>query len=529
MNKKNGIKTTSSKEKTETLFSDIFHAHQRWTIALNNIPFNSPLHKECLEVYRDTSGLAFEKTKNILFIDIFVRIWIDTLVRQGEESNQSISYREVYHYVTEILEKNPSISLEDAPAIKLIADTQHDPRLRRIFTEDDKVKDYRLKEKGDKIRVAFFTWKPFQTDHIMPLYLKMKESSDYEPFFYLTNFPREENPIGFLKKYFGDDFPNHEIINAGDIYSAEPLYYYNPDVVFYQVPYLQVQRTPYYLYSDFVARHARIMHINYGYNLNLETRSTHTYHNINTERAYAIFCESKMAKQEYERLNASPKLVVSGYTKQEEFLKAKYTPSDKIRILWTPHWHVEESFKSSNFLPYKDFILELSQNPNVELHFRPHPLLRGSLNREKLYSFEEFDAYGQKIEENGGYFYRTSQGASYYETFANTDVLISDFSTLACEFLFTQKPIIFCPTYDIWNSNEWLGDPGKELIKECTYIAENEQELQSFIQQLAFSKTHPKKQQLIDYTEKHQMFPKHDVCEYITNWIKEDIGTTEEK
>ena len=120
--------------------------------------------------------------------------------------------------------------------------------------------------------------------------------------------------------------------------------------------------------------------------------------------------------------------------------------SNLIKVLWTPRWTDDDYLGGSTFLDYKDKILDLTGNKKVKLILRPHPLAFDKAMRDQEMTKAEVDAYRIKVMESGASF---DENAMIEETFVDTDLLVTDFSSVIISFFLSGRPIIYCAKFDI--------------------------------------------------------------------------------
>ena len=157
---------------------------------------------------------------------------------------------------------------------------------------------------------------------------------------------------------------------------------------------------------------------------------------------------------------------------------------DSFRIIWTPRWSTDVLIGGSNFFNYKDdFFRYAETEKNIELMIRPHPLAfdnfinNGQMTVEEVRNYKNhcFDSENIILDEK----------KEYIESFWNTDVLVSDVSTVIIEFFVTGKPIIFCDSNSEFNknySNTMLN------ILSGTYVANSFENIRKYISDLKSGK-----------------------------------------
>ncbi len=426
--------------------------------------------------------------------------------------------------------------LNDVPAPKefaqeadLIRRGQTDPRLADLL---DGVGNFRSRKPGDPIRVLFFLYTVTQTDNVMPLYERMFQDRRFEPIILSCSDPSSTVADAFA--YFNAKYPaslGHKVYSGGRFAHCAPIYNYDPDVVVYHTPYSNGANTPFYNRANFVGQHARIIHINYGYHLNLGAKNSHTYLNDQVQKCWRVYCENRDFERAYLTSVERSHVVRVGSTKTDACRKAlaslRPTANGRLNVIWTPHWQFAKDptggTQTSTFKDYHVFMRKVAAMAHVDLHIRPHPLLRGRMNTIGEMTLAEHDAAIDELVRLGATYHAPKDGADYITPLMAADILISDFSSLIVEFAVTNRPVIFCRTDDVWNNGKWLGEFGKDLISVGCYIADNEGDLDNWIETLLLQRQHPKKADKAKFTAEREMFPTHSACQSICDDIASSL------
>lgn len=150
----------------------------------------------------------------------------------------------------------------------------------------------------------------------------------------------------------------------------------------------------------------------------------------------------------------------------------RFDPSMK-HVLWTPHHSIVKSQgydkivggTYSTFMTYKDYFAQkfLEEFPNVVLHIKPHPHLRGRYN----YYYGGFSQYINSFKEGRMFLHEKED---YHNLFRLSDVIINDSISFMQEWIVTQKPMIV-----LTDNCKSKYSPYGEMIKEkCYYEVESE-------------------------------------------------------
>lgn len=149
-------------------------------------------------------------------------------------------------------------------------------------------------------------------------------------------------------------------------------------------------------------------------------------------------------------------------------IKKKEKDNSRRKVIWTPRWSVKGG---SNFFEYKDIIFELANIYNdIDFIIRPHPLMFTNFISSGIMSQEEVNAFKNRCFNSQNVTLDTEK--EYIDTFWQSDLLISDFSSLLIEYLVTAKPIIYC----LHSTKFEYTDTGKKLLSSV-YLVNNKEEL----------------------------------------------------
>lgn len=161
------------------------------------------------------------------------------------------------------------------------------------------------------------------------------------------------------------------------------------------------------------------------------------------ENSYVAEYNIGRFKKEHEK--GYRKTLDIGYPDFENFFSKKTeADNEKFTIIWTPRWSDNSNIGGSNFLKYKDDIVDFSKNnENVKIIFRPHPM-----------TFEHFVSVGKMTQKDVDEYLlnynnerrKVDSSADYAETFWKSDVLVTDYSSVFVPYFLTGKPIIYCDT-----------------------------------------------------------------------------------
>ena len=258
-------------------------------------------------------------------------------------------------------------------------------------------------------------------------------------------------PDDKIYEFFSGIYGRDIVINAyknGTWYNIKQLM---PDYVFYQRPYDQYLPKPYR--SGVVSGYSKICHLVYGYTM-IEALKEICDNKLFYRNVYIYFAENTISRDDnIKRFKISHnkgyrKTLNIGYPVLEYFVRHKADEkeeNDKFKVLWTPRWSDDKEAGGSNFLTYKDKIITLvNDNTDLNVVFRPHPMTFDHFISVGKLTQEDVDSYLKLYDENDSLEYNNT--AEYVDVFWNTDVLLSDLSSVMVEYFVTGKPIIYCDT-----------------------------------------------------------------------------------
>ena len=103
----------------------------------------------------------------------------------------------------------------------------------------------------------------------------------------------------------------------------------------------------------------------------------------------------------------------------------------------------DKTINVSSFLFIKDEILQLSKNKNIQLIFRPHPMMFDNFIRNKKMSENEVIELRKELVNNGAILYEKGLVCDILD---NVDIFLTDYSSLIMNYYLTGKPIIYIDT-----------------------------------------------------------------------------------
>lgn len=330
----------------------------------------------------------------------------------------------------------------------------------------------------DEVRVGFLMQNPAMWGNVCPVYERMRERDGIRVFgFVLPGYEGDgygkyheyDREREYFHQRYGDEVTD-VLDENGRVIDLEP---YGLDYMFYQRPY--EDHRPEELRAAVVSRKMKTCYIPYGYN-GLERFEryaiaqrdffSHLYFCfVDSARVEGIF--NTAYRDGYHR--GEKKFQFLGFPPVEKALLAqRHRRGSRKRLLWMPRWTVEDG----HFLEYREKILELGERfPELDIVIRPHPLLFDNLRRRGLFTPEERVDFEREMAVRH---VSMDKNMLVEDTFAETDILLTDFSSAVILFFLTGNPVIYCASEKEMNEDY-------RRMAEGMYLAEDWEEINSYV------------------------------------------------
>lgn len=349
----------------------------------------------------------------------------------------------------------------------------------------DKRSVYFLKKNGKKkangiIRIGMLVFEPETWDKLKPLYENIRNDVRFSVFLILipsfdTNLALSKE-YGYEKEFFKNEYP--EILLAydryGDLLDLKTL---NLDFVFYQDPY--DLHYPKAYRSKEVVKYAKICYIPYGYSLLKNFTDLLITNTVFWRNVYVFFAENitdgNAIKAFYRKTISAQIQHVEylGYPALESYLE--YPPIDRIKsITWSPRWTYDKMVGGSHFIEYNQTVLDIANRIEQSVIIRPHPMMFVNFEKNGIMTSAEIDAFKKKADELG---IIIDDRSPIDQILQQTDLLITDISSIIISFFATGRPIIYC------ECDLEPNDDLKEMMK-AMYIAKSEEDIEYYVGEL---------------------------------------------
>ncbi len=389
----------------------------------------------------------------------------------------------------------------------------------------------RRKSGGGPFVVVFLVSIPESIDSIFSIYKNMKDDMRFKVHLIFACrkngiFSKENKDIDNYNKlkHLSTKFTEAYDSKTGRWLNLNTL---NPDIIFVQNPYDSMLDKKYCINN--LIQFAKVCYVPYALFLTSSKWEEHFYGDEFHKKCWKIFHPSREHMLLHEKyLGNKETAVVSGYPKLDQY-NAEIKNSDvhwnfnqitkqQKRLIWTPHWTVDDVIGSSNFIKYYKYFLNLAkQNTNVDLLIRPHPLLFANLLKHKHLSEKLLSDFFASVNTLPNM--KVNDSVRYFDIFRTSDMLICDNSSFLGEYLPTKNPIIYTHSYD--NDHHNLNEFGKKLTKDY-YIAKNEKELDSLIKTVLLGGDDFNKSKRLSVIENH--LPQVNAAKFIKEYIFRELN-----
>lgn len=328
------------------------------------------------------------------------------------------------------------------------------------------------------MKVGFVVFEPETWDKLAPVYNELLSRGNIVVRIIIV--PSFDQELKLTTKY-GKELSYFRNIDSNSILAYEggwiDIRKDGYDYIFYQDPY-NIHMPP-LLRSDYVVRFAKICYVPYG----MVGSDVFINNNINKDFFRNVYCEfvdiseiQRILLKKYKRnvKKGYQHFLLIGYPALMRYFNYEFR-DNYTNILWTPRWSCHPVLGGSNFFEYKDCYLKLAKNyPELSCRIRPHPMLFENFIKEGLLSELDCINYRKMAEKCK---VEISEGNDLDKDFYDTDILITDFSSIIPQFFMTKRPIIYCTSHIRFNSFY-------QGLSKGMYIANTWKDVEDYIKML---------------------------------------------
>jgi hypothetical protein len=274
------------------------------------------------------------------------------------------------------------------------------------------------------------------------LYQAMLKHPRFEPIIGVVTSTELPSAKEDLKIYLTNHGYNY--LELDNIDSKFPIHVVNPDIVFYQKPYMGCYAEQYHFRNNLKPIYYSVTYAFYNILMDWSFQPLNRIciHNLLENNSV---CEDYIALHGKKSYNS----VVTGIPMQDELNIPKESYDDpwkssqhKKRIIYAPHHSLPclHGMEYATFLENGEFMLEMMEKykDKVQWSFKPHPLLYKRLLL--VWGRERTDAYYKRwAEAENAQF----ENGKYIALFKYSDAMIHDCGSFTIEYHYTLNPVMY--------------------------------------------------------------------------------------
>lgn len=263
------------------------------------------------------------------------------------------------------------------------------------------------------------------------------------------------------------------------------VHQFQPDIIFYTNPYKGLVDDRYYInqYSNVLS-----CYVNYFYVTNSEPWACAENFHMSLWKYYL---EYPLLMEQIKKLvrPISIRGKVVGYPLFDTFRQYEISDKDwpvirscRKRIIWAPHHTISgntEIYAMSTFEKYYDYMWQMAEKykNEIDIVFKPHPLLKPHLYEAEEWGKERTDAYYEKWATGANTAFVDGE---YVGLFLASNAMIHDCNSFTVEYLAANKPAMFL---DSGMTDDKINEAGKEA-RACYYKGYCEADIENFIKMI---------------------------------------------
>lgn len=306
-------------------------------------------------------------------------------------------------------------------------------------------KNYNKAPHDGKIKVGFIVQMPELWDKQSSVYIRMCGDTRFEPWLIIVpKYDFENSRIGDYsseKNFFISNCLNQKYIVIYNDDKWEKINISEFDYLFFQRPYEHY--LPSFLRSSNTVCYTKNCYIPYA---TPEEKDTIIYPVSFFRNIYIGFMEDIGAAQiNIQKFKGNCDKGIQhfmgiGYPAFEKCMQIN-KKCEYARFLWTPRWSYDPVIGGSHFIEYYQQLSDYKWG-ETKLIVRPHPLMWDNFIKEGILNKTQVDNVISLWKQRD---ITLDNNQSIEITYEDTDVLISDRSSVIPLFFLTGKPIIYCP------------------------------------------------------------------------------------
>ena len=374
------------------------------------------------------------------------------------------------------------------------------------------------------IRVAFLPLYTEAWDSFAEVYERMRKDDRFEVRVFTIKRKLTGDP-----EFHGQQ-EAHEYLNSIEVQntmlgSVDELKAFAPDYTFINYPWQRNYEEQYRV--DQLVKFTKIAYIPY-FLLPMVTEpwdvgvAGHYYRQRSHQLASLIFTQDRNTKRAFDLTDRGSKYVkFTGSPKIDSMMrrarKAKRIMRSRYRIVWAPHHSYGPLWLNfGTFAQMHNEMLAFAKNhPEVDIVFKPHPFLLGTMTGRGLMTQQELDDWVKAWDALPNT--TTNTDSDYVNVFVNSDMLICDGISFLGEYpLITGRPAVF-----LENKDHWVFSPLGETISKTTVRFKSFEDFAKGFEQLKTEGLPDRSQEIENFMDEAIPFPRKAARKIIKAVLKD--------
>ena len=374
------------------------------------------------------------------------------------------------------------------------------------------------------IRVAFLPLYTEAWDSFAEVYERMSKDDRFEVRVFTINRKLTGDPE-FHGQGEAYDYLNSIKVQNTMIGSVDELRAFAPDYTFINYPWQRNYEEQYRV--DQLVKFTKIAYIPY-FLLPMVTEpwdvgvAGHYYRQRSHQLASLIFTQDRNTKRafgltergnKYVKFTGSPKID----SMMKRARKAKRVMRSRYRIVWAPHHSYGPLWLNfGTFAQMHNQMLDFAaKHKDVDIVFKPHPFLLGTMTGRELMSQQELDDWLKAWDALPNT--STNTDSDYVNVFVNSDMLICDGISFLGEYpLITGRPAVF-----IENKDHWAFSPLGETIAKTTVGFKSFEDFANSFEKLKTEGLPDRSQEIENFMDEAIPFPRKAARKIIKAVVKD--------
>jgi hypothetical protein len=321
------------------------------------------------------------------------------------------------------------------------------------------------------------------------------------------------------------DYLNSIKVQNTMIGSVDDLKAFAPDYTFINYPWQRNYEEQYRV--DQLVKFTKIAYVPY-FLLPMVTEpwdvgvAGHYYRQRSHQLASLIFTQDRNTKRafgltergnKYVKFTGSPKID----SMMKRARKAKRVMRSRYRIVWAPHHSYGPLWLNfGTFAQMHNQMLDFAaKHKDVDIVFKPHPFLLGTMTGRELMSQQELDDWVKAWDALPNT--STNTDSDYVNVFVNSDMLICDGISFLGEYpLITGRPAVF-----IENKDHWAFSPLGETIAKTTVRFKSFEDFANSFEKLKTEGLPDRSQEIENFMDEAIPFPRKAARKIIKAVVKD--------